>query len=117
MKIVVAGGRNFNDYDVAKEFILRCLEELDTRDITVISGGCSGADKLGERFANEYGLPIERFDADWKTYGRAAGPMRNKKMAEACDMAICFWDGQSRGTASMIRCAESLKKPVKIKMI
>lgn len=117
MKIVIAGCRDFCDYDAAKEFILRCLEELDSRDITIISGGCSGADRLGERFAKEFNTGLEIYNAEWEKYGRAAGPIRNRKMAELCDMAICFWDGQSRGTASMIRYAEGLGRIVKIKKI
>lgn len=116
MKIVIAGCRNFTDYDVAKEFILHCIEEF-TEEITIISGGCSGADMLGERFAKEYGLKTELFPADWKTYGRAAGPIRNKQMAIACDVLIAFWDYKSRGTASMINEAKKQNKLIFIKQI
>lgn len=45
--------------------------------------------------------------ADWKAHGRAAGPRRNAEMAEMIDphgdLAIGFWDGQSRGTWNMIK--------------
>ena len=54
---------------------------------------------LGERYARENGFRIERYPADWKQYGKSAGPRRNMQMAEAGDDIICFWDGKSRGTA------------------
>ena len=51
-----------------------------------------------------------KFPADWKTYGKTAGPIRNKQMAEFASqqtgMLIAFWDGKSRGTGSMIRLAK-----------
>ena len=117
-RVVVCGSRDFNDYEIAKEFIKECLEKEKTvNEIIILSGGARGADAIGERYAIENGLEIERYPAEWKIYGRGAGPIRNKKMAEACDVAICFWDGQSRGTKSMISCAEKLKKTVYIKLI
>ena len=86
-------------------------------NIIIISGGARGADALGERYARENGFKVERYPADWDTYGKSAGPRRNKQMAEVCDCAICFWDGQSRGTASMIEFAKQLGKPVRVKRI
>lgn len=100
MKCIVAGGRHYTMTDDDYRF-------LDNLGITeVVSGGCSGADKGGEYFANTRGLPIKRFPADWKVYGRAAGPIRNKAMAEYADAVVLFPGG--RGTKSMkkeaIRC-------------
>lgn len=117
-RIVVCGSREFDDYDVAKVFIKRCLDEekIDCETI-IVSGGSRGADLLGERYARENRFEIERYSAEWKSYGRKAGPIRNRKMAEVCDVVICFWDGKSKGTKSMISCAEKLKKTVYVKMI
>ncbi len=53
----------------------------------------------------------------YKKYARAAGPMRNKETAQCCDYAICFWNGESKGTKSMIEYAKEMGKEVKIKMI
>lgn len=118
LKVVVAGCRDYNNYDEAKEYIDFCLSRIrKTNDIVIISGCASGADALGERYALENGLNIERYRADWQKYGKSAGPRRNLQMAEACDFAICFWDGKSRGTRSMIEYARQCGKPVKIKMI
>ena len=68
----------------------------------VLCGECRGADLLGKRFAEENGIPVESFPAEWKRYGRAAGAKRNKQMAENADTLIAFWDGESKGTKNMI---------------
>ncbi len=117
-RIVIAGCRDYNNYNEAKEYIDFCISEIRKKyTLIFVSGGCSGADFIGERYAAENGFEIERYPADWKKYGRAAGPKRNEQMARVADYVICFWDGQSRGTKSMINCAEKFNKPVKIKMI
>ena len=115
-RIVVAGSRNYNDYNVAKAFIRETVKMIKT-NIIIVSGGCRGADMLGERYAAENGLSVERYLPEWDKYGKSAGIIRNKKMAEVCDFAICFWDGKSRGTAFMIEYCKKLNKDVIVKMI
>ncbi len=116
-KVVVAGSRHYENYAQAKAFLQKFIKETDKASIVFLSGGCRGADLLGERFAQEKGLPVLRYEADWKRYKKAAGPKRNREMARDCDLLICFWDGKSRGTASMISYAKALKKEVHIKRI
>lgn len=114
-RVVVAGSRNYFDYNQAKTYIDLCLSELSkNNEIIIISGGCRGADKLGEIYANENGLKIERYVARWDLYGKSAGPKRNSLMAEKCDYVICFWDGKSKGTKSMIDIAKKLGKPIRV---
>lgn len=114
-RIVIAGCRNYNNYNEAKEYIDCCISEIRKKNtIIIISGCCSGADKLGERYAEENGFQIERYPAEWKKYGRSAGPKRNRKMAEVSDYVICFWDGKSRGTKSMIDFADEIGKPIRV---
>ena len=116
-KIVVAGSRNYNNYEEAKIFISKCLKEQSDKDIVFISGNCRGTDMLGKRFAEEFGYNVEVYPAEWSKYGKAAGPLRNKKMSEVCDFVICFWDGKSKGSATMIEFAKKLNKPVIVKYI
>jgi hypothetical protein len=78
----------------------------------VVSGGASGVDTAGENFANIVDIEIERFPADWNTHGKAAGPIRNKQMAEYADALLLIWDGESRGSASMKNEMLKLGKPV-----
>lgn len=116
-RVVIAGSRGFCDYEAACRFIDQCLALYEQEEIIVLSGGARGADALGERYAYERGLAIERYPAQWQIYGKAAGIRRNQQMAEACDLVICFWDGESRGTSSMIALAKKHNKAVYIKEI
>ena len=111
-RVVIAGCRDYNNYDEAKSYIDFCLSNIrKENNIVIVSGCASGANALGERYAKENGFKVEKYPADWKTYGKSAGPMRNKQMAEVCDYVICFWDGKSRGTKSIKAYAKELKKP------
>ena len=115
-RVVIAGGRDYNNYDEAKRYIDYCISNIRQEyTLVFLSGCCRGADMLGERYAEENGFRVEKYPADWEKYGRNAGPKRNKQMAEAGDYVICFWNGKSRGTKSMIEYARKLGKPVKIK--
>ena len=117
-RVVIAGCRDYDNYEEAKLYIDFCLSNIRKGyDIIIVSGCASGADAIGERYAEENGLKVEKYPADWKRYGRSAGPKRNKQMAEISDYVICFWDGKSKGTKSMIDYARECNKPVKIKTI
>ena len=117
-RVVIAGCRNYNNYEEAKEYIDFCLSDIQKKnDIVIISGNARGADAIGEQYAKENGFNIEKYPADWVKYGRSAGPIRNRQMAEICDCVICFWDEKSRGTKSMIELARKYNKPIKIKII
>jgi hypothetical protein len=117
-RIVIAGCRHYTDYEQAEAYIDFCISEIRKKHTLIfLSGGCRGADALGERYAKEHGYPVEYYPADWKTFGKSAGPIRNQQMAEIADYVICFWDGKTKGTMAMIRYAIQLKKPLKIKII
>lgn len=88
LRTIIAGGRDYS---------LTLSDEawLDTLPIReVVSGGASGADAGGEAWAKKRGIPIKRFPADWKTHGRAAGPIRNRQMAEYADAVVLFLEGE-----------------------
>ena len=117
-RIVIAGSRDYLDYDEAKKYIDICLESIDKKHkIIILSGGAKGADALGERYAIENNIELEKYPAEWSKYGRKAGPIRNRRMAELCDIVICFWDGKSKGTRSLIDYAAKLEKNTLIKLI
>ena len=102
MKVIIAGGRDFKDYDLLTRKCDDILKEVDHLDLEIVSGGARGADYLGELYAQVQSLPLKIFPADWDTHGKAAGPIRNTQMAEYADALIAFWDGRSRGTKHMI---------------
>ena len=101
-KVIIAGCRDFNDYELLKEKCDYFLQDEKKEDVVIISGHASGADALGERYAQERGFLLETYPADWKAHGRAASPIRNAKMASVAHALIAFWDGKSQGTKNMI---------------
>lgn len=105
MRIIISGTRDFDDYELLSnevdKFIEDSLKEFDC-EFEIVSGTCRGADSLGERYAEEKGYTIKRFNPNWNEYGRSAGIIRNQMMASYADTLITFWDGKSRGTKNMI---------------
>lgn len=112
MKIIIAGGRTFNNYDLLCQNCDKILS-LQT-EIEIVSGTANGADKLGEKYAKEKGYKIKQFPADWNRYGKSAGYKRNEEMAKYSDALIAFWDGKSIGTKHMIDLAKSYGLKVKV---
>lgn len=100
MKVIVAGGRDFTDW----EHTCLALDKITTgmKDLIIVSGTARGADAQGERYAEDVGCEVVRFPADWDQYGLRAGYLRNEAMAEYADVLVAFWDGHSRGTGHMI---------------
>lgn len=115
IRLVVAGCRNFNDYDLLSQELDKYIADQNKNESLIIVSGCAeGADKLGEKYASEHDLPIERYPAKWDKYGKSAGPRRNEEMAKVADKVIVFWNGKSHGTQSMIKYAQKYKKPCRI---
>lgn len=112
MKVIIAGCRDFNNY----EFLLnKCNSILiNQKEIEIVSGCANGADKLGERYAREKSYMIKKFPANWDLYGKSAGYIRNKEMANYADALIAFWDGKSKGTKHMIDLANEYNLKIKI---
>lgn len=105
-RVIIVGCRDFTDYELLKEKCDFYLQNQQPEDIVIVSGHASGADALGEKYAQERGFQLETYPADWKVHGRAAGPIRNAKMASVAHALISFWDGKSRGTKNMIDTAK-----------
>ena len=114
-RIVIGGYRNFNNYEIFKDFVDLCIR--DKSEITILSGHCKGTDLMAERYAKEKGLVLEIYPADWKKYGKAAGPIRNKQMVENADTVIAFVSETASGTKNLIENAKKLNKELFIKNI
>lgn len=114
-KIVVAGGRDFKDYELLKSkcdyYLSSAISSGD--EIVIISGTANGADKLGERYAQEKGYKVERYPAKWNELGKKAGYVRNEEMAKVGHALIAFWNG-SKGTKHMIDLAEKYKLHIRV---
>lgn len=102
MRIIVAGSRTVTEQDV-RDALNRC--SWIGFASAIVSGGAQGADRFGEGWAKEHDIPVQHFLAEWKIHGKRAGPVRNKMMAENAEGLVAVWDGESRGTYSMIELA------------
>jgi hypothetical protein len=103
MKVAVLGSRDFKTKDEIRRRLAAYAQRRGLAEI--VSGGAAGADRLGEALAVELGLPVRVFSADWKAFGRAAGPKRNQEIAAYADVCFAFINkplNHSRGTASVV---------------
>ena len=110
MKVLVCGGRHFNDEKLMyKVFNTGEIGNIDT----IIHGGCTGADKIAHDWAFCYARRVEIYHADWTRVGKAAGPLRNIRMLEHSkpDLVVAFPGG--KGTAHMVKIAKEAGVPVK----
>ena len=103
MRVLVCGGRDFNDIDFMTQHIMEFHEAVP---ITVlIAGGAKGVDTIAECWADEMGIEKEIYpisQSDWNKYGKSAGPRRNERMLNAePDLVMAFPGGN--GTAHMAK--------------
>lgn len=110
MNILVAGSRSFNNYILMYKLLKRELALGDT----IISGMARGVDTLAYWYSlwNSH-LCIEK-PADWETYGKQAGMIRNAEMVNISDRVIVIWDGKSKGTNHTIAYSLQCKKPLAV---
>lgn len=109
--VAVCGGRDFRDRDN----VYRVLDaERDTDGVSVIvHGGCrSGADALAHQWATGRRVSVRVFPADWGAHGRAAGPIRNRKMLRETTPHLLIAFPGGRGTADCVNAARRLHIPV-----
>lgn len=82
------------------------------QDLKIATGGAPGADILALRWAHEKKLKSVTFIAEWSRLGRAAGPIRNRRMLDEFkpDLVIAFPGGT--GTEGLVNEAKARKIPV-----
>ncbi len=127
MKVIIAGDREFNDYDMLE----RAIEQSGFEITEVVSGGARGSDKLGELWAKAHKVPVKIFAADWdnikvkgaivktnqwkKKYNANAGFARNEEMASYAEALIALQpDGPTPGTQDMIKRGKAHKLQIHI---
>lgn len=108
-RVAIIGSRGFPNLGLVRQ----CVQSLPA-NTEVVSGGAYGVDAVAADEAASRGLAVRVFPADWRRYGRRAGPLRNRTIVEYADRIIAFWDGTSRGTANVIALAQALGKPCEI---
>ena len=104
--VIVTGGRNY-------ENSARIRAVLDwLKPAAVVHGAASGADHHACEWAHEHLGGSYAFAPDWDTYGKAAGPKRNREMLEAHPRALIVAFPGGRGTSDMVTQARSLNRSV-----
>ena len=101
VRTLVCGGRDYDDVD----YVYQVLDRYVPHSL-IISGHAKGADTIAEMYADERGIPLKLFPADWHKFGKSAGYHRNAQMLEEGkpDRVIAFPGG--RGTALMVSLAQ-----------
>jgi hypothetical protein len=103
MKTIIAGSRTASKRDVWNAL---CTCPWTDEITSVISGCAQGADSHGASWAKWKSYPVIEMPADWKSYGRSAGMIRNQAMLNQADALLAVWDGHSPGTKNMISIAK-----------
>lgn len=115
MRVLVTGDRNYKRMDI----IERELKKFPS-DTIIIHGAAPGADTLTGFIAERIGLKVindgKGFPAEWKRYGKGAGPVRNQQMIDEgkSDLILAFHDDikDSKGTKNMINKGIKARKKV-----
>lgn len=96
MKVIIAGGSSFDDYELMQDSLEDQIEKIQT----IVSGRSFGADALAEKLAFQHAIDLELFPANWGKHGENAGYDRWVKVFETqkIDKVFLFWDGKSKGT-------------------
>lgn len=120
INVIIFGSRNVwptsEDITTNLELLGIWYQHAKVRPILQVYCGkaSSGADEAGRLWAMAHKITVVPFPADWRTYGKRAGPIRNSLMAETATHGLGFWDGESRGTANMASHLLSRGKPVRL---
>jgi hypothetical protein len=109
VKVLVCGDRNWSNWVVME----KRLTTLPPGTV-IVHGACRGADLMADWLAKyRLNLKVKPYPANWRAYGKAAGPIRNRKMydAEKPELVIAFHLdlslATSKGTKDMIEYAYS----------
>jgi len=101
--VLVTGSRNYTDRGRLREAIIDATKRTD-KNVVVIQGGATGADRLAKLICKEEGIYCATLDALWDSLGRSAGVLRNQMMIDLVevDEAIACPLPTSRGTFDMM---------------
>ena len=112
LKVIVAGGRDFNNYDLLAQKLDKLFSK--TANVVIVSGMARGVDSLAVKYAEENKIRVSEFPAKWNKHGKASGFRRNVEMARFADACVCFWDGKSVGTKHMIDTAKRMNLKLRV---
>ena len=106
-RVLITGSRNWTDEKKIERAIQASTLGRSKSRTVVVHGAAKGADRIAGAIAEEMGLHVEAYPADWDMYGKSAGPIRNQQMVElGADVCLAFPLGESRGTRHCMQAAE-----------
>lgn len=111
LKILICGDRHFCDYALLESIADNVIKGQNFSEIEIVSGHCIGADRMGEEYAKRRNYALKIFPAEWKKYGKRAGPIRNKQMIDyiaefESKIVIAFTSPNTKGTKNTIALAK-----------
>lgn len=119
MRVLICGSRTYDESYARFSMIYTILDGLRTGNgvVTIIQGCAKGADSQAAKWAEELGLDVESYPANWVKYNQGAGHIRNQQMLDEGkpDLVIAFVDKPlrySHGTSNMVGRARQAKIPI-----
>lgn len=103
MRVAIVGSRGINISDFEKYLPEECNE--------IVSGGAKGVDECAAEYAKRNEIKLSVFLPQYEKFGRAAPIVRNKQIVDYSDRVIAFWDGESKGTYSVIKYCKKVGVP------
>lgn len=91
MNIIISGNRSYADY----HHVIDTLDEIlpvihNGQQIKILTGHNSGVDAIVRKFTNIRNIKSSVYTPLWDSYGRNAGPIRNRAMVKKADSAVLF---------------------------
>ena len=115
-RVLITGSREWDDEVTLHAALHDCVAHAVHLGMwpVVVHGSARGADLMAAAWAAVHGAGIEAHRADWKTHGRAAGPIRNALMVSlGADVCLAFIKDKSRGAAGTAVLAERAGIPTR----
>lgn len=116
-RVLVCGARTWTDRDIIADTLKGIALQAAKRGdiIEIVHGDAPGADRLAGEIGEQIGAAVHAMPAEWSSFGRAAGPIRNRSMLEQLrpQLVLAFHDRitESKGTADMVRAASKAGVP------
>jgi len=109
--VLVCGSRGWDSYSSIRDYLAAFV---DRGCVSIIHGAANGADAFAGTACVELGLTCYAFPPDYEAFGKDAPHVRNDEMLKHADRVAAFWDGESRGTKSVIEKARKLGLEVEV---
>ena len=109
MKVAIIGSRNLTVYNIKDYIPEKCSE--------IVTGGACGIDSCAAEYAKTASIKLTLFIPQYTKYGKYAPIKRNHQIVDYADTVIAFWDGNSKGTKSVIDYCKKTAKQHTVIMI